>query len=68
MRCYGHTLGYFPSVAAAWRVNDEAFLADNKVVSDLKLRLRDVYKRQLNYFIRILLTIKIKRYYGCKYG
>ena len=28
--------GYFPSVAAAWRVNDEAFLADNKVVSDLK--------------------------------
>jgi hypothetical protein len=22
----------------------------------------------LNYFIRILLTIKIKRYYGCKYG
>lgn len=31
--------GYFPSVAAAWRVNDEAFLADNKVVSDLKLRL-----------------------------
>lgn len=31
--------GYFPSVAAAWRINDEAFLADNKVVSDLKLRL-----------------------------
>lgn len=31
--------GYFPSVAAAWRINDEAFLADSKTVSDLKLRL-----------------------------
>lgn len=31
--------GYFPSVAAAWRVNDEAFLCDVKSLSDLKLRL-----------------------------
>lgn len=31
--------GYFPSVAAAWRVNDEAFLKNVKSLSDLKLRL-----------------------------
>ncbi len=29
---------YFPSGAAAWRISDEAFLADNQVVSNLKLR------------------------------
>jgi TonB-linked SusC/RagA family outer membrane protein len=28
----------FPSVALAWRVSKESFLADNKIVSDLKLR------------------------------
>ncbi|MDE6348042.1 MAG: TonB-dependent receptor [Bacteroides sp.] len=31
--------GLFPSVAAAWKINEEAFLRDSKVVSDLKLRL-----------------------------
>lgn len=31
--------GYFPSVAAAWRVNEEAFLSNFKALSDLKLRL-----------------------------
>lgn len=31
--------GLFPSVAAAWKINEEAFLKDSKVVSDLKLRL-----------------------------
>ncbi len=31
--------GYFPSVAVAWRVNDEAFLRDIHALSDLKLRL-----------------------------
>ena len=30
--------GVFPSVAFAWRVNNEAFLRDSKVVSDLKFR------------------------------
>lgn len=30
--------GYFPSVAAAWRVNEEAFLKNVKAISDLKLR------------------------------
>lgn len=29
---------YFPSVAAAWRINQEDFLKDNKTFSDLKLR------------------------------
>ncbi|WP_432708158.1 SusC/RagA family TonB-linked outer membrane protein [Pedobacter sp.] len=29
---------FFPSAAVAWRVSDEAFLKDNKVVSDLKLK------------------------------
>jgi TonB-linked SusC/RagA family outer membrane protein len=29
----------FPSVAVAWKLKDEAFLKNNKVVSDLKLRL-----------------------------
>jgi TonB-linked SusC/RagA family outer membrane protein len=31
--------GLFPSVALAWKINDENFLASSKVVSDLKLRL-----------------------------
>lgn len=35
----GNKWGYFPSVALAWRVNDEAFLKDIEAVSNLKLRL-----------------------------
>jgi TonB-linked SusC/RagA family outer membrane protein len=35
----GHQWGYFPSVAVAWRMKDEAFLKNVDVVSDLKLRL-----------------------------
>lgn len=31
--------GTFPSLALAWRISDEAFLKNNRVVSDLKLRL-----------------------------
>ncbi len=31
--------GYFPSAAFAWRLNNEAFLRDVDVLSDLKLRL-----------------------------
>ncbi len=31
--------GLFPSVALAWKINEEAFLRDSKVVSQLKLRL-----------------------------
>lgn len=29
---------YFPAVSAGWRISQEAFLRDNKVISDLKLR------------------------------
>ena len=29
---------FFPSAALAWRVSDESFLADNSVISNLKLR------------------------------
>ena len=35
----GHRWGWFPSAAFAWRVSSEEFLKDNKVVSNLKLRL-----------------------------
>lgn len=31
--------GNFPSVALAWRINQEGFLRDSRTVSDLKLRL-----------------------------
>ncbi len=34
----GSKWGYFPSVALAWRVSNEDFLSDNRVISDLKLR------------------------------
>lgn len=34
----GRRWGYFPSVAAAWRIGEEAFLQNNKVISELKLR------------------------------
>ena len=30
--------GYFPAGSVTWRINQEAFLADSKTVSDLKLR------------------------------
>ena len=35
----GHRWGWFPSAALAWRASNEAFLKDNKVISNLKLRL-----------------------------
>lgn len=51
--------GLFPSVALTWRVNQEAFLKDARVLSDLKLRLSygvtgnqdgiDPYAYQANY-------------------
>lgn len=31
--------GYFPALSAAWRINQESFMANSKSVSDLKLRL-----------------------------
>ncbi|MCY7358164.1 MAG: SusC/RagA family TonB-linked outer membrane protein [Rudanella sp.] len=31
--------GYFPSAALAWRVSEESFLKNNRVVNDLKLRV-----------------------------
>jgi hypothetical protein len=31
--------GFFPSAAVAWRASQEAFLKDNKTISDLKFRL-----------------------------
>jgi TonB-linked SusC/RagA family outer membrane protein len=34
----GHRWGYFPSVAAAWRIGRESFLQNSKVISELKLR------------------------------
>jgi TonB-linked SusC/RagA family outer membrane protein len=34
----GNKWAFFPSAAVAWRVSDEKFLKDNKVVSDLKLK------------------------------
>ena len=30
--------GYFPSVGAAWRIKQEDFLRNNRIISDLKLR------------------------------
>ncbi len=34
----GNKWGYFPSAGVAWRINQENFLKDSKVVSNLKLR------------------------------
>lgn len=30
--------GYFPSIGAAWRIKQEEFLRNNRIISDLKLR------------------------------
>jgi TonB-linked SusC/RagA family outer membrane protein len=35
----GSKWGYFPSVSAAWRIAEEEFLQNSKVVNDLKLRV-----------------------------
>ncbi|PTS97231.1 SusC/RagA family protein [Pedobacter sp. HMWF019] len=34
----GNKWAFFPSAAVAWRISDEDFLKDNKVISDLKLK------------------------------
>lgn len=34
----GNKWAFFPSAAVAWRVSDEDFMKDNKVISDLKLK------------------------------
>ncbi len=34
----GNKWAFFPSAAVAWRVSDEAFLKENKVISELKLK------------------------------
>lgn len=34
----GHRWGIFPSAAVAWRISEEPFLRDNRVLNDLKLR------------------------------
>ncbi len=34
-----HKWGNFPSISAAWSIKDEAFLADSKILSQLKLRV-----------------------------
>ena len=34
-----HKWGIFPSVSAAWRINQEAFLREVRAISDLKLRV-----------------------------
>ena len=34
----GNKWGYFPSAALAWRISEEDFLKDNRLVSNLKLR------------------------------
>ncbi|WP_207427595.1 TonB-dependent receptor [Pedobacter sp. SYSU D00535] len=34
----GNRWGYFPSVAAAWRISDEKFMSGQKVINNLKLR------------------------------
>lgn len=35
----GNKFSYFPSIAAAWRINEEKFLKSSKVISDMKLRV-----------------------------
>lgn len=34
----GKRWGYFPSIAAAWRIGKESFLTGNRVINELKLR------------------------------
>lgn len=35
----GKRWGFFPAAAAAWRISDEDFMKDSRVISDLKFRL-----------------------------
>lgn len=35
----GNRWGWFPSVALAWRISNESFLADHPIINNLKLRL-----------------------------
>lgn len=35
----GHRWGYFSSVSAAWRISNESFLQNSKIINDLKIRM-----------------------------
>ncbi len=35
----GHKWGYFPSASAAWRISEEKFMVDQKIINNLKLRI-----------------------------
>ena len=60
--------GTFPSVALAWRVSEEAFLKDNTVLSNLKLRASYGVTGQQdgigNYNYLPVLTVKLVRKYS----
>lgn len=56
-------VGYFPSVALAWRMDQEDFLKDSKTISTLKLRAgwgqtgqQDIQKNDYPYLARYVLS------------
>ncbi|WP_326982988.1 SusC/RagA family TonB-linked outer membrane protein [Chryseobacterium sp. MYb264] len=56
-------VGYFPSVALAWKIDQENFLKDSKVLSSLKLRLgwgqtgqQDIQNNDYPYLARYIIS------------
>lgn len=45
----GNKWAFFPSAAIAWRISDEAFLKNNRLINDLKVRLS--YGKAGNYSV-----------------
>ena len=56
----------FPSAAIAWRVSNESFLQNNRIVSDLKLRAS--YGRTGNTSINAYQTLNILQVYNTIFG
>jgi iron complex outermembrane receptor protein len=64
-----HRWGLFPALALGWKINQENFLKDSKVVSDLKLRVgygvtgqQDIYGNDYPYIPTYTISDNASRY------
>jgi TonB-linked SusC/RagA family outer membrane protein len=60
--------GFFPAFSAGWRMSEEDFLADNKIISDLKLRVSWGMNGNSNIPTNALVTYYDADYDGTSYA
>jgi TonB-dependent starch-binding outer membrane protein SusC len=62
----GNKWGYFPSVSGAWRVIEEPFLQNSKVLNDLKLRVLNYALAGVNQVMRPLILMQPRAVWDCR--